>query len=125
MLKRAATPQSFWPDGCPSSILLLSAWTNAFSGLDIQLQRVPTQKRAAHIVAAVQNGRFCLILSKNTFLNTTAILLLSALKMCKTNRMGLNTEYGSPMKHFFHQNPKLLGLGRQIGQINFAFVSLD
>ena len=48
MLKRAATPQSFWPDGCPSSILLLSAWTNAFSGLDIQLQRVPTQN--AHIL---------------------------------------------------------------------------
>jgi hypothetical protein len=65
-LKRAATPQSFWPDGCPSSILLLSAWTNAFSGLDIQLQRVPTQKRAAQIVAAVvQSGRFWLILSKN------------------------------------------------------------
>ena len=45
--KGCATPQSFWPDGCPSSILLLSAWTNAFSGLDIQLQRVPTQN--AHI----------------------------------------------------------------------------
>ena len=29
------------------------------------------------------------------------------------------TDYGSPMKPFFHWNPKLLELGRQIGQINF------
>ena len=64
-VEKGCTPQSFWPDGCPSSILLLSAWTNAFSGLDIQLQRVPTQN--AHILwrRTVQSGSFCLILSKN------------------------------------------------------------
>ena len=75
MLKRAATPQSFWPDGCPSSILLLSAWTNAFSGLDIQLQRVPTQN-----VAAVQSGRFCLILSKN---NEAFLTLIHSIRFYK------------------------------------------
>ena len=30
------------------------------------------------------------------------------------------TDYGRPMKPFFHWNPKLLELGRQIGQINFG-----
>ena len=28
------------------------------------------------------------------------------------------TNYGRPMKPFFHQNPELLCLGRQIGQVN-------
>ena len=28
------------------------------------------------------------------------------------------TDYGGPIKPFFHWNPELLGLGRQIGQIN-------
>ena len=32
----------------------------------------------------------------------------------------LLTYYGRPMKPFFHQNSKLLCLGRQIGQINFG-----
>jgi hypothetical protein len=27
--------------------------------------------------------------------------------------------YGQPNEAFFHQNPKLLGLGKQFGQINF------
>ena len=37
----------------------------------------------------------------------------------------LHTDYGHPiLKAFFHQNPKLLGLGRQFGQISFgAFFS--
>ena len=30
------------------------------------------------------------------------------------------TVYERPMKPFFHQNPKLMGLGRQFGQINFV-----
>ena len=30
------------------------------------------------------------------------------------------TDYGKPMKPFFHRNPKLLGLGRASGQINFG-----
>ena len=30
------------------------------------------------------------------------------------------TDYGRPMKPFFHRNPKLLGLGGQFGQINFG-----
>ena len=30
------------------------------------------------------------------------------------------TDYGRPMKPFFHPNPKLLGLGRQFRQINFG-----
>ena len=29
-----------------------------------------------------------------------------------------NTDYGCPIKHFFHWNPELLGLGRQFRQIN-------
>ena len=29
------------------------------------------------------------------------------------------TDYGRPMKPFFHQNPELLGLGRQFRQIIF------
>ena len=29
-----------------------------------------------------------------------------------------STDYGRPMKPFFHWNPELLGLGRQIGKIN-------
>ena len=38
--------------------------------------------------------------------------------------MVLVTDYGHPIKLFFIKNPKLLGLGRQIWQINFgAFVS--
>ena len=28
------------------------------------------------------------------------------------------TDYGRPMKYFFHCNSELLGLGRQIGQVN-------
>ena len=32
----------------------------------------------------------------------------------------IGTDYGRLMNLFFHQNPKLLGLGRQIGQINFG-----
>ena len=33
-----------------------------------------------------------------------------------------HTQHGlrTPNEAFFHQNPKLLGLGRQIGQINFG-----
>ena len=30
------------------------------------------------------------------------------------------TDYGRLLKPFFHQNPKLLGLGKQFGQINFG-----
>ena len=30
------------------------------------------------------------------------------------------TDYGHPMKPFFHRNPKLSGLGRQFGQIKFG-----
>ena len=30
----------------------------------------------------------------------------------------LPTDYGHPMKPFFHSNQELLGLGRQVGQIN-------
>ena len=32
----------------------------------------------------------------------------------------VGTDYGRPMKPFFYQNPKLLGFGRQIGQINYV-----
>ena len=36
------------------------------------------------------------------------------LQICK------NTDYKRPMKPFFQRNSKLLGLGRQVGQINFG-----
>ena len=36
------------------------------------------------------------------------------------NQMTNNTDYGQPMKPFVHRNPKLLGMGRHLGQINFG-----
>ena len=33
--------------------------------------------------------------------------------------LALNHRLQTPNEAFFHQNPKLLGLGRQFGQINF------
>ena len=33
---------------------------------------------------------------------------------------GLYHELRTPNEAFFHQNPKLLGLGRQIGQVHFG-----
>ena len=35
--------------------------------------------------------------------------------------LAIITDYGRPMKPFFHRNPKLLGLSRQFEQINFGY----
>ena len=46
---------------------------------------------------------------------------LTALESDKAlNDFGSPTDYGCPMKPFFIKIHKLLGLGRQIGQINFG-----
>ena len=50
-------------------------------------------------------------LSKSLYAPLSQYLLL-----CHTTYHGLRT----PNKAFFYRNPKLLGLGRQIGQINFG-----
>ena len=49
-------------------------------------------------------------------ITSNSLLLLQAPNFCYPYSHGLRT----PNEAFFHQNPKLLGLGRQFGQINFG-----
>jgi hypothetical protein len=53
-----------------------------------------------------------------------AFLPLKSAKILFKRITLLLTVYGRPMKFFFHQNPKLLDLGRQFGQINFGAFGL-
>ena len=40
--------------------------------------------------------------------------------ICTKNGIRVTHGLQTPIEAFFHQNPKLLGLGRQFGQINFG-----
>ena len=56
------------------------------------------------------------------------VLCYLLLPKLPTNVLSVNTDYGRPMKPFFHLNQELFGLGRQIGQITsgaFGVFSAD
>ena len=60
---------------------------------------------------------YCAIISATLTIDETKYNYLSSLAFLGFIAI---TDYGRPMKPFFHRNPKLLGFGRQFGQINFG-----
>ena len=46
--------------------------------------------------------------------------MLSQKSQMSIDKTGCSVDYGRAMKPFFYRNPKLLGLGRQFGQIHFG-----